>query len=542
MNSEAATAAQLDPLAAQWGADVEPGEYAGHGGLVYCRRPRQVTDMLLGTERWNERTFLVYAERRITFKQFRGALDAAGAMLRERGVGPGDHVMLRAYNCPEFVLAVWALWTVGAVPVMANRWWGNTETGRALTLIQPVLLLTDDPGDSALATPRSVPTLHVSALTRYFSVNTRPAGPGPAVAVHEDDPGLVLFTSGSSGAPKAVLLSQRAVVSNQQNLLTRSRRLPQLLPTDGPQPVTLVCTPLFHIGGVSNLITQLIIGGRLVLLDGKFDAGRVLELIETEQVANWGGVPTMATRVLEHSDFGQRDLSSLRSFPLGGAPLPPTLLDRMRAKLPQLQRRGLANTWGMTESGGFVTVAGNRDLEERPGTVGRPYMVAELRIHEPDAHGVGEVLLRAPTVMTGYLGMADDDTVDVDGWLHTGDLGHLDGDGYLYLDGRSKDIVIRGGENIACAHVERALAAHPDVVEVAVFGVPHPDLGEELAAAVVHRPGTEVTADQLREFLRGTVAYFEIPTRWSVQASPLPTLAGEKVDKRALSQALQTGT
>jgi long-chain acyl-CoA synthetase len=189
-----------------------------------------------------------------------------------------------------------------------------------------------------------------------------------------------------------------------------------------------------------------------------------------------------------------------------------------------------------------VTVAGNRDLEERPGTVGQPYPVAELRIHEPDAHGVGEVLLRAPTVMTGYLEMADDDTVDVDGWLHTGDLGHLDGDGYLYLDGRSKDIVIRGGENIACAHVEQALAAHPDVVEVAVFGVPHPDLGEELAAAVVHRPGIEVTADQLREFLRGTVAYFEIPTRWSVQTAPLPTLAGEKVDKRSLTQALQTGT
>jgi long-chain acyl-CoA synthetase len=542
MNSEAATAAQLDSLAAQWGADVEPGEYAGHGGLVYRRRPRQITDMLLGTERWNERTFIVYAERRITFKQFRGALDGAGAMLRERGVGPGDRVMLRAYNCPEFVLAVWALWTVGAVPVMANRWWGNTEMGHALALIQPVLLLTDDPGDSALPTPRSVPTLTVSALTRYFSADTRPAGPAPAVAVDEDDAGLVLFTSGSSGAPKAVLLSQRSVVANQQNLLTRSRRLPQLLPTDGPQPVTLVCTPLFHVGGVSNLITQLIIGGLLVLLDGKFDAGRVLELIETERVANWGGVPTMATRVLEHGDFDKRDLSSLRSFPLGGAPLPPALLDRMRAKLPQLQRRGLANTWGMTESGGFVTVAGNRDLEERPGTVGQPYPVAELRIHEPDAHGVGEVLLRAPTVMTGYLEMADDDTVDVDGWLHTGDLGHLDGDGYLYLDGRSKDIVIRGGENIACAHVEQALAAHPDVVEVAVFGVPHPDLGEELAAAVVHRPGIEVTADQLREFLRGTVAYFEIPTRWSVQTAPLPTLAGEKVDKRSLSQALLTGT
>jgi acyl-CoA synthetase (AMP-forming)/AMP-acid ligase II len=136
--------------------------------------------------------------------------------------------------------------------------------------------------------------------------------------------------------------------------------------------------------------------------------------------------------------------------------------------------------------------------------------------------------------MLRYVGI-DDDTVDSEGWLHTGDLGHLNEDGYLFIDGRSKDIVIRGGENIACAHVEAALIGHPDVVEVAAVGLPHRELGEELAAVVVHRPGARPpTEDELREHLSGTVAYFAIPTRWQIRDQPLPTLAGEKIDKTAL--------
>ena len=213
----------------------------------------------------------------------------------------------------------------------------------------------------------------------------------------------------------------------------------------------------------------------------------------------------MAVRVLEHPDFGSYDLTSLRSWPLGGAPVSPHLLARIRTALPNLATRGLSNTWGMTEAGGFLTVADGRDLLERPGTVGRPYPVVEVRIDRPGADGVGEVVARSPTVMLGYAGR-DDGTVDAEGWLHSGDLGHLDGDGYLYIDGRSKDMVIRGGENIACPQVEGALMSHPAVVEAAVFGIPHADLGEELAAVVVHRDGTEPPAvDALAR---------TSPTRW----------------------------
>ena len=325
------------------------------------------------------------------------------------------------------------------------------------------------------------------------------------------------------------------MVANQQNVLARSRQLPQLIPADGIQAVNLVSTPLFHIGAFATLITQVITGGRIVFSTGRFDPGQVLALIESEQVQRWGAVPTMAARLLEHPDFDSFDLSSLRSFPLGGAPVPPILLERLARRLPQLQRRGMVNMWGMTEGGGFFTVATAADLERFARAVGRALPTTELRIDRPDADGRGEILARAPTNMGGYIGI-NDGTIDSDGWLHTGDVGHLNDDGYLFIDGRTKDMVIRGGENIACPHVEAALMRHPDVVEAAAIGLSHPDLGEELAAVVVCRPcGPLPTEAELTEHMRGEVAYFAVPTRWLIRTEPLPTIGTEKLDKKKLA-------
>lgn len=512
-----------------WGTEVVEAVYAGHPGLAYAPSPPSIASMIDDADRWAGRDYIVQGDVRIGHEQFRRSIPLAASALAAKGVVAGDRVVLLSYNSPEFMLATWAAWWLGAVPVYANRWWSTHELDQALDLIQPALILSDDP--AVLTDPRAMP---MGALAAAFdTTGTQEAA--PAQVPELDEPALILFTSGSSGAPKAVVLSHRSVIANQHNLLARSRRLPHQLDPTSPQSVTLVCTPLFHIGGVSNILTNLILGGRLVLTKGRFDPTEILGLIQGEEVQSWGGVPTMATRVLEHPDFDDFNLSSLRSFPLGGAPLPTTLLERMMRKLPQLRERGLANTWGMTESGGFLTVAGNADLARFPGTVGRPYPCAELRISEPDEAGSGEVFVRSPTVMLGYLGI-DDETVDGEGWLHTGDLGHLNEAGYLFLDGRSKDIVIRGGENIACAHVEQALLNHPDVVEVAVFGVPHEDLGEELAASVTHRPGTPVTAEDLRAHALATLAYFEVPSIWQIGDSALPTLAGEKFDKKQIRQ------
>ncbi|KUI30894.1 AMP-dependent synthetase [Mycobacterium sp. IS-1742] len=514
-----------------WDTEVFDGVYAGHPGRLYRRSPTTIGDLVAGTRCWTDREFLVHGERRITYADFRSALGRAGAQIAGLGVRPGDRVMVFGYNSPEWVLAVFALLLHGAVPVLGNRWWSPVEVDHACELLDLRHILTDTALDTATATSP------LADLESAFGPAGHPTSTGDAGLEPDlDDVAVILFTSGSSGLPKAVELSRRSVIANQQNILARNGRLPHLLDADSPQAVSLASTPMFHIGGLSSLLTHFLTGGRIVLAQGRFDAAQVMSLIERERVQIWGAVPTMAVRVLEHPEFGSRDLSSLRSWPLGGAPVSPDLLERIRETLPNLRERGLSNTWGMTEAGGFLTVADSRDLRARPGTVGRPYPVVELRIDRPDAEGVGEVLARSPTVMLGYAGRADDETVDADGWLHTGDLGHLDGDGFLFIDGRSKDIVIRGGENIACPHVEAALTSHPAVVEAAALGLPHPDLGEELAAVVVYRTGaTPPTDDELRRHLAGVVSSFAVPTRWLIRSEPLPTLAGEKIDKKALA-------
>jgi acyl-CoA synthetase (AMP-forming)/AMP-acid ligase II len=190
----------------------------------------------------------------------------------------------------------------------------------------------------------------------------------------------------------------------------------------------------------------------------------------------------------------------------------------------------------MSEGAGFFTLAIGPDLERFPNTVGKAFPTVELKIAEPGDLGAGEILVRSPTLMRGYLGITDG-TIDSDGWLRTGDLGHLNDEGYLFIDGRSKDMVIRGGENIACPHVEAALMRHPDVVDAAAIGLPHPDLGEELAAVVVYRAGDRgPTEDELSRHMADEVAYFAVPTRWIIRTEPLPTVGTEKVDKRNLAK------
>jgi long-chain acyl-CoA synthetase len=519
-----------------WGTEVRAGSYRGHAGLVYESGPTTFDDLFTGTEAWTDRTFLVHGDRRISFAGFRAAAAAARAHLAALGVTPGDRVIVFGYNSPEWVVALWALWLSGAVPVLANRWWSQAEIGHAIEVLAPRHVLTDTD------LPVGVPSSPLGDLRAAFDAD---AGAEPAVATDADEAALILFTSGSSGMPKAVELSRRSVICNQHDIMQRTGRLPHLLDDRSVQVVSLATTPMFHVGGLSSLLTHFLTGGKIVLTEGRFDAGQILALIEREGIQIWGAVPTMAIRLLEHPDFSRTDLSSLKSWPLGGAPVTPALLDRIRAKLPRLRERGLSNTWGMTEAGGFLTVADARDLTVHPGSVGKPYPVVEIRIADQGDDGIGEVLARSPTVMNGYVGVGagvNAQTIDAEGWLHSGDLGHLTEDGYLFIDGRSKDVVIRGGENIACPHVEAAIETHPAVVEVAALGLPHPDLGEELVAVVVHQSGVEPPTEQeLVEHVTGVLSYFAIPTRWEIRADPLPTLAGEKVDKKSLAASFRRG-
>ncbi len=522
-----------------WGSEVEQTVVEGHPCLVYCHRRRSAGELLLDARRFTDRTYLVQGARRISFGQHEQAVRQVAHWLRDRGVGPGDRVLLFGANRPEWIVAFWATVSAGAVAVPGNAWWSPAEVEHALATAEPRVALVDERRRNLV--PDGVEAFDFDELQPLVDDARPPAPDGQSetvlATVSEDDPAVILFTSGTTGAPKGATLSHRAVIANQQNLLSLTRRFPPDIDPAGPLSVSLLTVPLFHIGGLQTVLTTLLTGGTLLFLEGRFDAGEVLRLIEEEQVTRWGCVPTMVARAIDHPDLDRRDTSSLRSITMGGSPVAPELVARARAAFPQA-RKGVGTAYGLSESGGVLTTGTGDDYAARPHSVGKALPVVELRIAGPDpgpyAGGVGEILARSPQVMSGYWGLPDDPTVDADGWLHTGDVGRIDADGHLYVLDRSKDVVIRGGENVASPHVEDRLLSHADVVEVAVIGLPHPDLGEEVAAVVVARPGAEPTVADLTAHAAAGLAHFEVPTRWWIRHEVLPLSSVGKVLKREL--------
>ena len=420
----------------------------------------------------------------------------------------------------------WACLCAGAVPVLANTWWSAAEVAQGLTALEPVLTLADASAAAKMpAGSRCGPWTMAPAHQRDTDVASGDNNTGD-----EEETALIIFTSGTSGAPKAVVLSHRAVLARLQMTLHITRKLPHQV-DEFARDVTLLTGPLFHVGSMQTLLRAVIVGDTLVLSRGRYDPDDVLDLIERHKVNRWNAVPTMVSRLLDHPDVPRRDLSSLKSISIGGAPVHAELMRRIRTELPSVSPR-IPTGYGLTENGGQATAAAGSEKMELLGSTGRPLPCVEVRfLSHPDMPD-GEILLRSPTQMTGYYGL-DQSPIDKEGWLHTGDLGRLDDKGNLWITGRCKDMIIRGGENIAPVAVERALMTISGVNEAVVFGVPHADLGEEVMAVVVVEG--DLTASQLQEQLRGKIASFSVPSRWRLQKDPLPTNHTGKVDKTAIS-------
>ena len=530
--------------AARWGREVVAGTVGGHPGLMYARRPGALAELLDGTGRWAEREFLVQGERRLRYGAFAGAVARVTAHLRGLGVRPGQRVMLLGFNQIEWVVAFWATQTLGAVTVLGNAWWNEAETAGALAQAAPVLVLASQPLPATALGP--VPAARVLGLgtLRPLVDAAEPAAPGwpapgwPAAGwpapglVAEKDPAVIMFSSGTTGTAKGVVMSHRSVIANLQNLLVLTGRLPTELPPGHPGTVSLLSVPLFHLAGIQTSCLALLTGGTIIFLSGRFDPAEVLLLIERERVRVWGSVPTMVSRVLDHPDLARRDTSSLRSVPMGGAAVSPELRQRVAASFPGV-RAGAGSLYGLTEAGGVLAAGSGRDLDGRPGCVGRALPVVELRIAGAGPDGVGEIQARTPTQTDGYLGDPEP-LASPDGWISTGDLGRIEEPGWLYLTGRSKDIIIRGGENIACAQVERSLLRHPDVLEAAAVGLPDADLGEQVGAVVVLRPGAAADIGALRGHAGRELARFEQPARWWLRRDPLPVNATGKILRREI--------
>jgi long-chain acyl-CoA synthetase len=377
-----------------------------------------------------------------------------------------------------------------------------------------------------------------------------PGATMPDVDVQPDDDATILYTSGTTGHPKGAVSTHRAIRNALAGFSCRSvvqkirggdtggvvEREANPLP-----PVFILTVPLFHVTGCVPVMLSTFANGLKLVMMYRWSPERALELIERERVTNFVGVPTMSWDLLESPDFATRDTSSLRAVGGGGAPAPPELVRRIDAGFAKA-RPGIA--YGMTETNSYGPQNSGDDYVAHPTSSGRGTPILEMKIIDEDGREVptgssGEICLKGPNVIRGYW---DDPEATAeamaDGWLRTGDIGRIDEEGFVYIEDRAKDMVIRAGENIYCAEVEAVLYEHPAVYEAAVFGVPEERLGEELAAVVYLRPDHQVTVAELQDHVRQHLAGFKVPTRVELVSSQLPRNASGKILKRALRDDL----
>ena len=528
--------------------------------------PANLREVLESSRARGDATFLVYEDERMTFAEHADAAAAMAAALRDRwGVTKGDRVAIAMRNFPEWSVAFWAAASLGAVVVPLNAWWTGPELEYGLADSGSTVLFCDlerlerlrphlGALDLAVVVVAKAGSADVGSAVRHEDAVGAPA-PGaalPDVPIDPDDDATIFYTSGTTGRPKGALGTHRNICTNLVSLLlgqarnaARSDAAPA--PADAEaQNAYLLSVPFFHATGChSVLVANLAFGGKIVIMH-KWDPERALELIERERVTTFGGVPSMVWQVLESPSFATRDLSSVRSIGYGGAPAPPELVRRIEAMFPG---RTPSNGYGLTETSSVTTQNVGADYVRKPDSVGVPVPVCDVQVVGPEGEplpvgAVGELWIRGPNVVKGYWGKpeATADAFVHDGWFRTGDIARIDEEGFVFIVDRAKDMVIRGGENVYCAEVEGALFEHPAVTDVAVFGVPHQVLGEEVAAVVCLRPGATATAEELQDHVRRRLAAFKVPAHLWFRDEELPRNPAGKVLKRELRDEVAGAT
>jgi long-chain acyl-CoA synthetase len=536
--------------------EMDEVEIRGNRIRVWKHAPPSLRSILEISRLHGDKTFLVYEDDRLTFDEhFRQAATFAERLVSRYGVRKGDRVAIAMRNFPEWSAAFFGAAAIGAVVVPLNAWWTAPELEYGLRDSGAKVLVADEERAERLADVLpglGIPTIVVRGLPpagaeAYEAVLGELTDTLPEADIHPDDEATIFYTSGTTGRSKGALGTQRNITTNPISLayamaaagVRAGGTVEQVL---APQPrVTLLSVPLFHATGChSVLITSALTGGTIVLMR-KWNADRALELIEREHVTNFGGVPTMAWQVLTSPSFERYDTSSLTAVSYGGAPAPPTLVDKIKQRLPD---RMPGNGYGLTETSSVTTYNGGVNYIEHPDSVGPPVAVCDVKVVDPAGEElpvgeVGELVIRGPNVIKGYWNRPDATAqAFVGGWFHSGDLARVDAEGFVYIVDRAKDMLIRGGENVYCAEVEAAMYEHPAVADAAVIGVPHEELGEEVGAVVCLRPGTTLTEEELTAFLRERIAKFKVPAHLWFRDGELPRNPGGKILKTRLRQEI----
>ncbi|MCZ7565399.1 MAG: AMP-binding protein [Burkholderiales bacterium] len=453
-----------------------------------------------------------------------GALDAAG-------LGAGDRAAFLGLNNPEALALLFACARLGALCVPLNWRLAPPEHRATLADCAPRLLVAEpafaaaiDGVRASLAPMRFVALGAAAGWERYEDFLAAGAGRAvPAASAHDDSPVLISYTSGSTGRPKGVVLSQSALFYNAVN----STHMHDLASTDR----VLTTLPLFHVGGLNILTLPALHAGATVTLHPKFDPGATLEAIERERITLTVLVPAQIAALAAHPRWSQADLGSLRMITTGSQIVPPRDYERVHARgVP------LVSVYGSTETAPIATYVRAAEARRKAGSAGRAAPHCECRVVDAAGNDVpaaasGEIVVRGPNVMAGYWGdPAASEAALRDGWFHTGDVGHFDDEGWLTVDGRIKDMIISGGENVYPAEIENVLAEHDAIAEVAVVGRPDERWGEAVVAVVVPKAGRRLEAHEVLALLEGRVARYKHP-RAVIFVDALPRTALGKVQK-----------
>ncbi len=547
---------------------AQPARSYAHGATAI-----PLLDMTIGealdraAERWPDQDAVVVRDQgvRLTYAALRRAANGLAAGLIALGLAPGDRIGLWSPNRVEWVLSQYAAAKAGLILVNLNPGYRAAELEYALNKVECRALITSDrfkttdyiaiarqvapeldrcpPGALRAARVPHLRTLVHFADTNepgYYRFSDIPGLAGPAdharldaltSLLQPDDPINVQFTSGTTGSPKAATLTHHGLLNNAYfiGLIDGYRQGDRL-----GNPF-----PLYHVGGmVVGSLMGVVLGVTAVYLGEAFDPLAALETIQAERCTQFCGVPAMFIAILNHPAFHRFDVSTLRGGLCGGSPVPGEIMRRMIA---DMNMREVVNGYGMTElSCRSVSTAPDDPFDKRVATIGRVIPHTEVKIIDPDGRTVpigtqGEFCFRGYSVMRGYWNdeAKTRETIDAARWLHSGDLGVMDADGYITITGRSKDMVIRGGENIYPAEIEEFLFGHPAVAEAHVFGIPDDRYGEELCAWIRLKDGTSPSEDDIRAFCREHITHFKVP-RYVRFVDAFPLTASGKIQKFAM--------
>ena len=550
--NEADSGAQ-DPAAAGM-ALLAPGapfemadeDVLGEPMQVFVQRARSLRQLLAQAGRFGDSDYAVFhnggRRRALTFADHERRVASVAAALADRGVGAGDRVALLAANCPEWIITFWATVSLGAVAVACNGWWTRDEIVHALAHTTPALLVADAKRLARL--DGADPGMPVVVIEEDFVdlAGFAPDAALPDIPIDEDQPALLQFTSGTTGRSKAAVLSHRSVVAFVQvvTFLGAAQVASVGLPSTGPSRPRLAVFPMFHISGLQSAsITPMATGAGNVWPMGRFDPATVIQLTAEEGIYAWNGTATHVFRLLQDPMIETLDVSLVQNVAIGGSATTPELVRATEERFPHLVDT-FTSGYGLTESGGMVSHAGNAMLQANADSVGMAMPTVGVRIVDEDGVEVpdgenGSICVRSPLVMLGYWEdvEATDQAFLPGRWLRTGDYGRLQG-GELFLASRLRDLILRGGENGYPIEVEARLEQHPAVAECAVYGVDHETLGQEVKAVVVLVDGASLDLVGARAFCGEKLAEYKLPEYLEVWARPLPRNAGGKVVKAVL--------